>query len=343
MGQSPAAHGKNGPGLFFAARPPSRCASVATALQARLRERALPAHDHRDMLRSFSSVLALVLASLIAWSPAAVRAQQSPQTPAPAAGATEAAPPAAPRLPPVPADLAEPPADAEKTASGLVTKVLQPGTGQQKPGPGDLATFHYTGWNSQGKAFDSSILRRRPSTLFVDRLMPGMGEGLQLMVVGEIRRLWVPEALAFKGEKGKPEGQLVFDVELVGFEPSPRVPPLDVMAPPAEATKMQNGLAWRVLREGTGTVKPKKNSRVTVHYTGWTTDGQMFDSSVLRGQPATFGLDEVIRGWTLGVSDMVEGEKRRFWIPSRLAYDNEPGKPRGMLVFDVELVKIEKL
>jgi peptidylprolyl isomerase len=288
-------------------------------------------------------VLSLSFASLIALAPVTVRAQQPQQPAAPAAGAAQAPPATAPRLPPAPPDLGEPPADAEKTASGLITKVLQPGTGQQKPGPGDIATFHYTGWNAQGRAFDSSVLRRRPSTLFIDRLMPGMGEGLQLMVAGEKRRLWVPEALAFKGEKGKPEGQLVFDVELVSFEPSPRVPPLDVMAPPAEATKLSNGLAFRVLREGTGTVKPKQSSRVTVHYTGWTTDGQMFDSSVLRGQPATFGLDEVIRGWTLGVSDMVEGEKRRFWIPSRMAYDNAPGKPRGMLVFDVELIKIEKM
>jgi peptidylprolyl isomerase len=259
------------------------------------------------------------------------------------AGSAAPAPATAPALPPVPPDLAAPPPDAEKTASGLVTRVLQPGAGQQRPGPGDIATFHYTGWNAQGRAFDSSVLRRRPSTLFIDRLMPGMSEALQLMVAGEKRRLWVPEALAFKGEAGKPAGPLVFDVELVGFEPSPRVPPLDVMGPPAEATKLPSGLAYRVLRPGTGTVNPKRSSRVTVHYTGWTTDGQMFDSSVLRGQPATFGLDEVIRGWTLGVSDMVEGEKRRFWIPSRLAYDNEPGKPRGMLVFDVELIKIEKL
>ena len=79
-----------------------------------------------------------------------------------------------------------------------------------------------------------------------------------------------------------------------------------------------------------------------MHYSGWTTDGQMFDSSVVRNEPATFPLDRVIAGWTEGVQLMVVGETRRFWIPGALAYDNSPrpGAPKGMLVFDVELLKI---
>jgi len=67
----------------------------------------------------------------------------------------------------------------------------------------------------------------------------------------------------------------------------------------------------------------------------------MFDSSVAKGRPATFGLDEVIDGWTEGLQMMVEGEKRRFWIPGRLAYDGKPGRPQGMLVFDIELIRID--
>jgi len=78
-----------------------------------------------------------------------------------------------------------------------------------------------------------------------------------------------------------------------------------------------------------------------VHYSGWTTDGKGFDSSVARGQPATFPLDRVISGWTEGLQLMVEGEERRFWIPVELAYQGRPGKPAGMLVFDVELLKID--
>ena len=64
----------------------------------------------------------------------------------------------------------------------------------------------------------------------------------------------------------------------------------------------------------------------------------MFDSSVERGAPASFGLDEVIEGWTEGVQLMVEGERTRFWIPERLAYKGQGNGPRGMLVFDIELI-----
>jgi FKBP-type peptidyl-prolyl cis-trans isomerase len=117
--------------------------------------------------------------------------------------------------------------------------------------------------------------------------------------------------------------------------------PSDVAAPPADATATASGLASRVLQPGTGTTHPSPRSKVRVHYSGWTTDGKMFDSSVSRGDPISFGLNQVIPGWTEGVQLMVEGEKRRFWIPEKLAYGGRPGPPAGMLVFDVELIRIE--
>jgi peptidylprolyl isomerase len=118
--------------------------------------------------------------------------------------------------------------------------------------------------------------------------------------------------------------------------------PPDVAAPPADAQRTASGLASKVLTPGRGNRHPQATSRVEVHYTGWTTDGRMFDSSVTRGSPAQFPLNGVIRGWTEGVQLMVEGEKRRFWIPADLAYGENPGggRPGGMLVFDVELLRI---
>jgi peptidylprolyl isomerase len=118
--------------------------------------------------------------------------------------------------------------------------------------------------------------------------------------------------------------------------------PPDVAAAPADAQRTASGLASKVLTPGRGTRHPQATSRVEVHYTGWTTDGRMFDSSVTRGSPAQFPLNGVIRGWTEGVQLMVEGEKRRFWIPADLAYGDNPGggRPGGMLVFDVELLRI---
>src|SRR3954463_2091090 len=118
---------------------------------------------------------------------------------------------------PPPPDVAAPPADAVKTASGLATKVLAPGTGTDHPGKEDMVTIDYTGWTTDGKMFDSSVARGKPSTFGVSRVIPGFSEGLQLMVPGEKRRLWIPEPLAYRGQAGRPAGMLVFDVELLSM------------------------------------------------------------------------------------------------------------------------------
>lgn len=245
-----------------------------------------------------------------------------------------------PKFEPIPAppDVANPPADAEKTASGLAFKILEPGSGAARATAEDFVTVHYTGWTTDGRMFDSSFARNAPSTFPVNRVIKGWGEGVQLMAVGEKRRLWIPKELAYAGQEGRPQGMLVFDVELVEIVPSPTKAPADVAAVPADAQKTPSGLAYRVLRKGKGGARPAKSSRVTVHYSGWTTDGKLFDSSVMRGQPATFALTDVIEGWTEGLQLMEPGEKTRFWIPERLAYKGQANGPKGMLVFDVELL-----
>lgn len=241
---------------------------------------------------------------------------------------------------PAPSDVAAPPENAEVTPSGLATLVLARGSGTEHPGPRDLVKVHYTGWTTDGKMFDSSVVRGEPVGLPLDRVIPGWSEGLQLMVEGERRRLWIPEELAYKGTPNRPQGMLVFDVELLSIQEKPSSPPVpeDVAAPPPDAERTSSGLATKVLEPGTGSEHPTPKSRVTVHYTGWTTDGQMFDSSILRGQPATFPLDQVIAGWTEGLQLMVVGETRRLWIPEELAYKGMPNRPQGMLVFDVKLI-----
>ena len=116
--------------------------------------------------------------------------------------------------------------------------------------------------------------------------------------------------------------------------------PPDVAAAPADALVTSSGLASKVLQVGLGSVRPTPTSTVRVHYTGWTTAGVMIDSSVKRGQPIDFQLTQVIPGWTEGLQLMVAGEKRRFWIPARLAYEGVSGRPQGMLVFDIELIAV---
>jgi peptidylprolyl isomerase len=238
-----------------------------------------------------------------------------------------------------PADVKAPPPDAIKSPSGLASKVLAPGAGSTHPAPSDVVTVHYTGWKTDGSMFDSSVLLGKPRTFQLNRAIAGMAEGIGLMVEGEKRRLWVPESLAHKGQR-EPKGMLVFDVELISI--ASLGAPADVKAAPADARRTPSGLAYKVLTPGTGARHPGSTSTVTVHYTGWSaTDGKRFDSSVERGQPATFALDEVIKGWTEGVQLMVEGEKTRFWIPDTLAYKGQPSRPQGMLVFDIELLSIK--
>jgi peptidylprolyl isomerase len=241
-----------------------------------------------------------------------------------------------------PPDLNAPPTDAARASSGLISRTLQPGTGTQNPTATDFVTVHYTGWvASDGRMFDSSVARGAPSTFPLNKVMAGWRECVQLMTVGEKRRCWIPEHLAYKGQDGRPTGTVVYDVELIDARTSPAIPPPDVKAPPADAKKTASGLAYKVLRPGTGSRNPSARSRVTVNYTGWTTDGKMFDTSITRGKPAVLELNGVIAGWTEGVALMVEGERTRFWIPQDLAYKGEANQPRGMLVFDIDLIKIE--
>ncbi len=127
-----------------------------------------------------------------------------------------------------------------------------------------------------------------------------------------------------------PEGRLGLDA------------PEDVAAPPADAVVTASGLASKLLEPGTGTRRPSPSDTVSVNYSGWQTDGTLFDSSLRRNMPSAFPLNRVIAGWTEGLQLMVEGELRRFWIPADLAYGDNPraGQPRGDLTFDVELLEI---
>jgi peptidylprolyl isomerase len=287
-----------------------------------------------------SAVLVLVLVALAALGLVRLSAQAPTQGPAAAVAA-------APAPPPAPPDVAAIPADAQKSGSGLAWKVLKPGTGTAHPARTDKVTVNYNGWTTNGRIFDSTEMRRKPSEFIVGNVLPGMSEGIQLMTVGEKRRFWMPENLAFKSAPGKPQGMCVFEIELLDVQAPAgefgKSTPPDVAAPPADAQKTKSGLASKVVKAGTGTRHPTASDTVTVHYSGWTTDGKMFDSSFMRGAPAQFPLNRVIPGWTEGVQLMVEGEQRRFWIPGKLAYDNidQPGAPKGMLVFDVELIKIQ--
>jgi len=111
----------------------------------------------------------------------------------------------------------------------------------------------------------------------------------------------------------------------------------------AGITELPSGLQYEVIAEGTG-AKPSASNKVTCHYHGTLIDGTVFDSSVKRGQPATFPLNMVIKGWTEGLQLMPKGSKWRFFIPPHLGYGERQVSaqigPNSTLIFEVELIEI---
>jgi len=112
---------------------------------------------------------------------------------------------------------------------------------------------------------------------------------------------------------------------------------------PTEFTVTQTGLKYKILRKSDGK-KPKSGSNVTVHYKGWLDNGNVFDSSYTRGEPATFGVDQVIAGWTEGLKLIGEGGMLELEIPSELGYGKRGAgrdiPPNSTLHFTVELIKV---
>jgi peptidylprolyl isomerase len=238
-----------------------------------------------------------------------------------------------------PMDLKAAPATALKDGQGNAYVILAKGKGKTKVSSNATITLHFTAWKPSGEMLQSTHQmggkdNADPPKVPLDRLPEPWQKVVTDMVEGEKRLVWMTNDTAM-GPAGETR---IFEFDVLGAtEPPPA--PADVKAPPADAQKTSSGLASKVLTKGKGKVHPKATDQVEVHYTGWTTDGKMFDSSVVRGQPARFRLNGVIPGWTEGVQLMVVGEKRRFWIPEELAYKGGGG-PQGMLVFDIELLQI---
>ncbi|MEF3273019.1 MAG: FKBP-type peptidyl-prolyl cis-trans isomerase [Chloroflexus sp.] len=235
------------------------------------------------------------------------------------------------------------------TASGLQYVEVQAGIGEQ-PQPGAVVAVHYRGMLADGSVFDSSYERGEPIRfpLGVGMVIPGWDEGISLMRVGGKARLIIPPHLGY-GVMGyppviPPNATLIFDVELVEVLPGPPEAPQDV---PAERyVTTTSGLKYVDLAVGDGPTAIAGHT-VTVHYTGWLTDGSMFDSSLSRGEPFEFllGAGHVIQGWEEGVAGMRVGGQRQLVIPAALAYGSRGAggviPPGATLIFEVELLEVD--
>ena len=201
---------------------------------------------------------------------------------------------------------------------------------QFKPTTDDDKVF-YTIGAQNGLRYQTLSITERDVSAFCQGLSDGSRPGKKLAVEpNEVRTLYskiLNERLHKKSAEQKALGQKFVEKFLQE----------------AGATKTASGLAYKITKQGTGK-KPTADDRVEVHYHGTLVDGTVFDSSVERGQPASFFLSQVIKGWTEGIPLVGEGGKIRLVIPSDLAYGDE-GRPTTIpggatLVFDVELLKV---
>ena len=240
-----------------------------------------------------------------------------------------------------PLDVAQPPLDAEVSPSGLITKVIDPGAGDEPARINDTVTLHFTGWTEAGRMFDTTAQSDEPAQFVASKILPGLTEGLQLMFEGETRRMWIPQHLAFNGAAGLPEGMVCFDVELISIDERGVLPPPDVDRIPENAITLDSGLAYRVIKPGHGDEHPGPEDAVQVHILAFRPDGRVIDDTRKKGVPESFALDLTTLGFAEAIPLMVRGEHRRMWIPEDLANIDDEPRYVGMLVFDVELLAIQ--
>jgi len=230
-----------------------------------------------------------------------------------------------------------------KTDSGLKYWDIKEGTGAS-PSKTDEVKVHYSGWLLDGSLFDSSVKRGQPAQFKLNRVIKGWTEGVSTMKLGGKRRLEVPPDLAY-GKNARPkipaDSTLIFEVELLDIIAGPKPTPVEGIQP----VTTPSGLKYWDIKVGDGPGPEGDASKtVTVHYSGWLTDGTLFDSSVQRGQPTTFQLNGVIKGWTEGVGSMKKGGKRRLEIPPDLGYGDGGSPPvipaKATLIFEVELLEV---
>jgi peptidylprolyl isomerase len=262
-----------------------------------------------------------------------------------------AAPPAegfVDRSHPAPSDVGNAPSDAQVRPSGVRTRVLKPGTGTQHPDAADLIEVFYTGWRRSGGFFEGTAPNQR---IRLDRkeIVPGLDEGVGLMVEGEKRRFWIPYPLAYGARPNHvnaPKEDMTYDVELLQIVPLPPTPPApELVAAPRNARRTKSGLRYVYLKQGKGTAHAGGQSFVRLQESMWTPDGRLFFTSLRHADVVRWPVADLIPGIEEAVKLMVPGDRLRLWLPGKLAYgEKAPGEtslpfapPLGPIVVEVEL------
>jgi peptidylprolyl isomerase len=240
--------------------------------------------------------------------------------------------------------------DTLKTASGLRFVLLKHNGGARKAVYGDKLEVKYFGRLANGSEFDNSYKYEKGFEFALGNasIMKGWNEGFAMMAEGDSALLIIPPALGYgsAGAKGiPPNSTLYYYVELVKIKDSPRVMPYFYKGKPEYATA--SGLKYYIIKEGSGT-KAYPMASVKIHYTGFLSDGKIFDSSILRDEPQEFklGVGMVIKGLDEAVLLMRVGARYHLVIPPSLAYgDQEAGggviPANATLEYDVELLDVK--
>ena len=235
------------------------------------------------------------------------------------------------------------PSNAKTHKPGLKYVELEAGTNQPVDESQTIVRSKARIWvdgEQQAKDDGDNLDATNPYDLEVSH--PFLSEILRASSTGGRYLWWVDGEQISEGTSGFEAKDTMIDITIVD-RVAPITAPTDVVAIPTYATISEDGIGYYLLSEPTTGAHPTLADDIKVHYTGWQTDGTMFDSSVLREQPAIFPLGRLIDGWQKAVPLMRVGERARIWIPGNLAYDlreNRPHAPKGMLVFDVELISI---
>jgi len=240
-----------------------------------------------------------------------------------------------------PVDFKSPPDNAETSESGLRSITLKKSSKRTSPTDENWVEVHYTGWDSQGKAFISTAPSKRSRTLPLRGFPKGLQEGLRSMKVDEKRRIWVPENLAPKGQVSE-SGTVVYDVELVSIKKEPPAP--KHLTPPPKASKTESGLSYRIIGKSKSrrAKRPDDNSMLSVNITQWNANGRLIMSTVLQGRPMNFNLGHKSFPpplWREAAKLLKKGEKGRFWIPVENTSRN---RKMGNTIMDMEILSIKE-
>jgi len=244
-------------------------------------------------------------------------------------------------------------------ANGLQYEVLRRGDGA-RPELQDTVVVHFRGTLVDGTVFDTTYVRSSAATINLNDTLAGLSEGLALMREGAKYRFVLPPDLAWgdaaPDENIGPNSTLIYEIELLQvLGPVRNVPSaaansleegrrfLEENRHRSGVVTLESGLQYKILRPGNGLL-PKRNGRVTVHYSGRFINGAEFDSSYSRGETSRFRITRVIPGWTEALRMMPEGAHWEIYVPADLAYGKKGlppvVAPNTALIFQIELIRV---